>query len=119
MPHLHYCLATTILFFLSIIAAQDLRNGQAIKCRGDPNRKRVYRYTKGKRRPYRNVAVANAWDRKWRQFRLVFCEKIPRGQPITTGPKPKLREGQAIKCRGDPNRKRVYRYTKGRKNTCD
>ena len=89
---------------------QRLREGQSIRCHG--SRYYVYRYTRGQRRQYRSIAVANAWDRNWRQAPFVFCDRIPTGRPLVTGPRPRLREGQSIRCRED---RYVYRYTRGQR----
>ena len=92
---------------------QRLREGQSIRCHG--SRYYVYRYTRGQRRQYRSIAVANAWDRNWRQAVWVFCAEIPQGHHLVTGPRPRLHEGQAIRCREDRDPYKFYRYTRGQR----
>lgn len=66
----------------NIVNSLQFTEGSSIRCKNDPNRSAVYRYSNGKRFHYTTGGVASRHDPNWRSAKEVDCSRITQGNPL-------------------------------------
>ncbi len=67
----------------NMINSLQFTEGSSIRCRNDPKRGAIYRYSNGKRFHYTNPTVAGRFDPNWGSAKAVDCSRITEGASLS------------------------------------